>query len=177
MITMEQKEGIISSQSLAMTAVAFGVLLIVWSLISGTSIFVAFGKGILIHNLNDVRTNIVRVVFDAVVPFIGGVILVVAGRRLMKIDRDLHHKSMVSISRRNVVQHKEHVLRVFLSEDEKRVVALIRMEPEGAVQSDLVIKTGYSKVKVHRILKSLENKEIIRRGRFGITNKVFLNKY
>ena len=38
-----------------------------------------------------------------------------------------------------------------------------------------MIKSGYSKVKAHRILKSLENKNLIRRGRFGITNKVMLN--
>ena len=67
------------------------------------------------------------------------------------------------------------MLRVLLSEDERRIVELVKGRPDGVLQSDLVIKTGYSKVKMHRILKSLENKGLVKRGRFGITNKVIIN--
>jgi len=52
----------------------------------------------------------------------------------------------------------------------------VRSNPKGILQSDLVIKTGYSKVKVHRVLKKLEVNDLIRRGRSGITNKVFINE-
>jgi uncharacterized membrane protein len=75
-----------------------------------------------------------------------------------------------------VEAEKSKVMHNLLSPGEKRLVALISVTDGGVLQSDLVIKSGYSKVKVHRILKALETKEVIRRGRFGITNKVMLNK-
>jgi len=172
---MEQRARHKSSQNLAILAISVGILLIVVSLISGTSIFVALGTGILIKTLADVRTNVVRIFFDLLVPLTGGIVLVVAGRRLLKIDGAMLEKSMVSDSRKKIVQQKEQILEVFLNSDEKKVMELIKHDPDGSLQSDLVIKTGYSKVKMHRILKSLENKGLIKRGRFGITNRVLIN--
>ena len=67
------------------------------------------------------------------------------------------------------------MLNVMLNGDERKVLDLIKERPNGALQSELVIKSGFSKVKMHRMLKKLEAKELITRGRFGITNKVFLN--
>jgi uncharacterized membrane protein len=174
---MEQKAKYKSSQNFATLAVSMGLLLIVVAIISGTSIFVAFGRGILIRTLADVRTNVVRIFFDFLVPMAGGIILVLAGLRLLKMDREIFHKSIKSDSKKKVTEQKEQILNVFLSNDEKKVMELIKNDPDGALQSDLVIKTGYSKVKMHRILKSLENKSLIKRGRFGITNRVLVNKY
>ena len=136
----------------------------------------ALGKGILIRTLADVRTNVVRIFFDFLVPLAGGIVLMMAGLRLLKFDRSMLEKSITSTSKKRVVQQKEQILSVFLSDDEKRVMELVKSDADGSLQSDLVIKTGYSKVKMHRILKSLENKGLIKRGRFGITNRVLISK-
>jgi|SRR3989344_3579466 len=61
-----------------------------------------------------------------------------------------------------------------LDKDEKLIVKIIE-EANGAIfQADLVEKSGFSKVKVTRILDKLEGKQIIERKRRGMTNIVLL---
>ncbi len=61
-----------------------------------------------------------------------------------------------------------------LDDEEKKIYDLI-MEADGSIfQSDLVEKTGLSKVKVTRILDKLEGRKIIERKRRGMTNIVIL---
>jgi uncharacterized membrane protein len=61
-----------------------------------------------------------------------------------------------------------------LIDDEKLVLEKI-IEAEGTIfQSDLVDKSGFTKVKVTRILDKLEGKAIIERKRRGMTNVVIL---
>jgi hypothetical protein len=165
-----------SMQGFAILAISIGVLLAVVASVLGVSIAIALVKGILINTLTDVRINVLRVVFYAIA-IIGGLILVIAGRKLLKLDNSITYKNVISSGIKKAVQKKEQMINVFLSSDEKVVMDLIKESHKGVLQSDLVIKTGYSKVKMHRILKNLENKQIIRRGRFGITNKVIANKY
>jgi len=63
-----------------------------------------------------------------------------------------------------------------LTGDEKKVYNLI-VEADGSIfQTDLIQKTGYSKVRISRILDRLETKGIIERRRRGMTNLV-LSKY
>ena len=61
-----------------------------------------------------------------------------------------------------------------LNEDEKLVLEKI-IDSEGTIfQSDLVDKSGFTKVKVTRILDKLEGRDIIERKRRGMTNVVIL---
>jgi len=61
-----------------------------------------------------------------------------------------------------------------LADDEKLVLEKI-IESQGTIfQSDLVEKTGLTKVKITRILDKLEGKSIIERKRRGMTNVVIL---
>jgi hypothetical protein len=61
------------------------------------------------------------------------------------------------------------------NDDENTVLAKIK-EAEGTIfQSDLVEKTGFTKVKVTRLLDKLEGKGIIERKRRGMTNVVLLS--
>ena len=175
MAIADQKAKYKSVQSFAIVAISIGVLLVLVGMVSGTSILVAFYKGILIHTLTDVRNNIIRLVFSFIVPFVGGVVLVLAGIRLLKIDNVVRHRDIITKTKKSAEKQKERMIQVFLNSDEKRIMELIKEQPDGFLQSDLVIKTGYSKVKMHRILKSLENKGLVKRGRFGITNKVIIN--
>jgi uncharacterized membrane protein len=63
-----------------------------------------------------------------------------------------------------------------LSDDEKLVLEKI-IEAEGTMfQSDLVEKSGFTKVKVTRILDKLEGKAVIERKRRGMTNVVILKQ-
>lgn len=63
-----------------------------------------------------------------------------------------------------------------LDSDEKLVFEKI-VEVQGTIfQSDLVEKTGFSKVKVTRILDKLEGRGVIERMRRGMTNVVILKR-
>ncbi len=74
---------------------------------------------------------------------------------------------------RNKIKYSE--LRKKLSEDENLVLSKI-VESDGTIfQSELVEKTDFNKVKITRILDSLEGKGVITRKRRGMTNVVILN--
>ncbi len=61
-----------------------------------------------------------------------------------------------------------------LHEDEKKIYKATE-EAEGTIfQSELIEKTGFSKVKVSRVLDRLEGKGLIERRRRGMTNIVIL---
>jgi DNA-binding transcriptional ArsR family regulator len=63
-----------------------------------------------------------------------------------------------------------------LQDDERKVYDLI-INAEGFMfQNDLIEKTGYSKVKVSRILDKLEMKGIVERRRRGMANIVVLKE-
>jgi len=61
-----------------------------------------------------------------------------------------------------------------LAIDEKQVFELIISNNGSIYQSDLLLKTGFTKVKVSRILDKLEFKELIERKRRGMTNIIIL---
>lgn len=72
-------------------------------------------------------------------------------------------------------EHYEDIL-AKLETDEKNIVEKM-IEAQGTLfQSDLVEKTGYTKVKVTRILDKLEGRGIIERKRRGMTNVVILKR-
>ena len=61
-----------------------------------------------------------------------------------------------------------------LDKEEKVIVRVIEGADGTIFQSDLVEKSGFSKVKVSRILDRLEGEQIIERKRRGMTNVVVL---
>lgn len=61
-----------------------------------------------------------------------------------------------------------------LEGDEKTVASYVQEAGGSLYQSDLVSKTGFSKVRVTRILDKLENDGVIERKRRGMTNIVVL---
>ena len=62
-----------------------------------------------------------------------------------------------------------------LNGDEKRVFSEI-MESGEILQKDLTIQMNFPKVKISRILDSLEKKSLVIRKRYGMTNKIIVNK-
>ncbi|MBI2653713.1 hypothetical protein HYX02_02770 [Candidatus Woesearchaeota archaeon] len=61
-----------------------------------------------------------------------------------------------------------------LSDEEKKIYNVIKSKEGSAYQSDLMKETGFSKVKVTRILDKLESKDILERKRRGMTNIIVL---
>jgi uncharacterized membrane protein len=155
-----------------LVAFAFGFILILISLINGSSIAIALAHGIALKSLTGTRGVVLDVLTDIIVPLLGGIMLVLTALRLLNTNQ---RRILRSSERKARTMQKEKAINVFLNADEKKVIGIVKAEKGGVLQSDIVIKSGYSKVKAHRILKGLENKNLIRRGRFGITNKVMLN--
>jgi uncharacterized membrane protein len=61
-----------------------------------------------------------------------------------------------------------------LDNEEKNVYSMLKNSRGSMYQSDIMKATGYSKVKVTRILDRLEAKEIVERRRRGMTNIIVL---
>lgn len=61
-------------------------------------------------------------------------------------------------------------------EEEKSIMSLVISEEGSIYQSDLIKKTGLSKVKISRLLDKLEGKGFIERRRRGMTNVVILKR-
>lgn len=61
-----------------------------------------------------------------------------------------------------------------LDSDEKRIVSLLQERQGSVFQSDVIKLTGFTKVKVSRILDKMENSGLIERKRRGMANLVVL---
>jgi len=67
---------------------------------------------------------------------------------------------------------KRKIAATELDSDEAKVVAIINEGSGSVYQSDILKKTGFSKVKVSRLLDRLEQKGLLERKRRGMTNLV-----
>lgn len=161
---MAQATDAMRSRHFPLLTTSMGAVLIVMSLIGGATVFTS-----------TTRANVLRIVFYFILPLVGGVLLLLSGMALMDISASSLHRTYAANGRKKVEKERSKMLNVMLNGDERKVLDLIKERPNGALESELVIKSGFSKVKMHRMLKKLEAKELITRGRFGITNKVFLN--
>jgi len=63
-----------------------------------------------------------------------------------------------------------------LKGDERKVLQLLIHGDGTMLQNKMVLKLGLSKVKITRILSSLQKKKLIVKERYGITNKIILKK-
>ena len=71
---------------------------------------------------------------------------------------------------------KEKIIKLVLGEDEKKIYNLIVERGGSMLQDEIVKETGFSKAKVSKLLRKLEEKGIIKREPFRKTNKVYLKK-
>jgi uncharacterized membrane protein len=164
--------GQLSGNGFTLLALALGSALILAAILNGASIAIALAHGIALRSLSGTKGDVLDIVTGIVLPLLGGIMLIVAAVKLLNLS---HRRAMIASERKGRTAQREKAINVFLNADEKKIIGIVKAEKKGMLQSDIVIKSGYSKVKTHRILKSLENKNLIRRGRFGITNKVMLN--
>ena len=61
-----------------------------------------------------------------------------------------------------------------LDNEENKIYELIKNKDGSIYQTDLVNETGYSKVKMTRILDKMESKNVLERKRRGMTNIIVL---
>jgi len=105
----------------------------------------------------------------AIVSFFGCLIGLFAGLALQKVEK------------KEVVVHREEkeedgVDGDLLTEDEKKIVENLEKNDRSMTQKDLVIESGFSKVKIHRVLKRLQAKKILSKYDYGMTNRIRLEK-
>jgi len=96
-----------------------------------------------------------------VIFFIGMVLSFIAANELSK-----KHEDIVE-----VVEEKNFD---YLMPEEKAVVELLKKNDNAMTQKEIAIELGLSKVKAHRIIKRLEQKKVVKKFDYGMTNKVKL---
>jgi len=80
------------------------------------------------------------------------------------------------IREKEIKSTKKAILDVFLLPDEKKVLSEIEKYGGSLTQSEISKNTGFSRVKVHRIVRNLERKKLIMKQEYGMTNKIILKK-
>jgi len=80
------------------------------------------------------------------------------------------------IREREIKSAKKMILDVFLLPEEKEVMNIIEKNGGALTQSEIVKRTGLSRVKIHRIVRKLEQKNLIIKEQYGMTNKLAIKK-
>lgn len=63
---------------------------------------------------------------------------------------------------------------MLLTPEEKKVIEILEKRNGEITQNEITQITNYSRVKVYRITKSLEEKKLIQKIKYGQTNKIIL---
>ena len=71
---------------------------------------------------------------------------------------------------------KEKITSLLLLPEEKMVIEELKKFNGDITHSQLVKRTGLSKVRIHRIVNKLVSKGIIKKYQYGLTNKIVLEK-
>jgi len=80
------------------------------------------------------------------------------------------------IREREIKSTKKQLLDIFLLPEEKKILNEIEKYGGSLTQSEIVKTTGFSRVKVHRIIRNLEAKKLIMKQEYGMTNKIVLKR-
>lgn len=152
-----------------------GVFLIMIAAVRGATTIIALVKGLSLTNYSNIRLAIINTLFNFIAPIAGGVLLILSGIMLLNMHQSTLTRQITNNARRRITHERLKILDTFLNEGEKKILNIIKEQNGRVLQSELMGLSGYSKVKVHRILKKLEAQDIIRRSRFGITNSVMLS--
>ena len=100
---------------------------------------------------------------NSIITFFNGIIFILAGISIFYLSKKREDKKL-----------RENIMYSMLTIDELEVVKYLEKHEAEATQKELVVELNISKVKISRILKSLENKKIITKSNYGMTNKIML---
>lgn len=80
------------------------------------------------------------------------------------------------VREKELVSVKEKISSLLLTPEEKIIIEELKKSGGEINQNQLVRRTGLSKVRVHRALVRLENRKIVKKYPYGLTNKIVLEK-
>lgn len=85
--------------------------------------------------------------------------------------------SIWNLIRENEIKFtKKTTIELFLLPEEKKVFDEIEKQGGALTQHEIVRSTGFTRLKVHRIIKKLEQKKLLTKQKYGMTNKIVLKK-
>jgi uncharacterized membrane protein len=96
----------------------------------------------------------------------GSIVSLIAGVCLINLLRAKESKEI-----------RRSTLDAVILPDEKIVLMELEKNRGEMTQSELVKRTGLSKVKVHRVIKRLESLSIVTKYPYGLTNKIRVGKH
>lgn len=94
-----------------------------------------------------------------------GIVLLAGGISLWFITRE-----------KEIASAKEKITSLLLQPDERIILNELKKYKGESTQSQLTMKTGMNKVKVHRIIGRLAARGIVKKYNYGMTNKIVLEK-
>ncbi len=105
--------------------------------------------------------------FTAAVPlqFGGGIVLIIAGMAIWYLTNEKEIKTA-----------KDGVTNSLLLPEEKIILEELKKQGGQFTQKKLARETGLTKVKIHRVLNKLEEKNLIKRHPYGSTKMVVIEK-
>ena len=101
--------------------------------------------------------------------FTSFVVSLLSGIALMKI----RHMKVVSEAK---AESDNEVSEDVLTPEELKVVKILGKNDGTMTQKDLVAETKMSKVRIHRLIKRLEAKKVLKKFAYGMTNRIKLEK-
>lgn len=115
--------------------------------------------------LEEFYPNIIYLLISSIslITLISGVAFILAGVVIFYLLKDTETKII-----------KKNITDSLLTNDERLLLSLLNKRGE-ATQKELTLNTGLSKVKVSRVVKSLVQKGLIIKRKYGMTNKILIN--
>ncbi len=104
-------------------------------------------------------------IISIILALVGSIVSLLAGLTIKEIKEKKEVKKM-----------KKQIMGDFLLPDEKKIIEYLSNNDEESTQSKIVKETGMSKIQVHRTLLRLEEKRLIKKQKYGLTNKIILER-
>ncbi|BCS91290.1 MAG: hypothetical protein ARM1_0747 [Candidatus Micrarchaeota archaeon] len=156
--------------NIAIVSISIGLILLIISAVYGViAVYITIKNGI--HTVEDVYLTTFNIVFRIIIPFIAGFMLIYNGRLLLNIFR----VSYSSKSEDKINSSIESIAKRFTDKEEYLLLRYI-INSNGMTQKGLAQITGLNKVKVHRLIKRLLSKGIIKEYKDGIYKKYVINE-
>ncbi len=124
----------------------------------------------------ETQNIVIAVLIGVLIIVAGGLAYVVYRKKKGQIEAGqsaLHHYEHAH-DLHQVPQEKKPIDKSKLDDDEKKVISILESAQGSTFQYEMIKRSGFSKVKVSRVLDKLEQKGLIERKRRGMANLVVI---
>ncbi len=132
-------------------------------IISSFMLIIASINVFFIYIILEKTVSIILLLFFIISVSSGLIILIISSLRILKLFQ-------------NIEKEEIKINLDYLSDDEKFIINLILKNKGSMLQNKIVNESGMTKVKVSRIISSLESKGFIEKRRRGVTNEIIIKK-